>query len=200
MVDDSGIFKKTEKMSQDEIASKGESILEWKSFNISVIATLENKVENNEKWEYLRVGCFIDGEPEWGYITGMKKNGQEDTLKAFIGGTKDDPCVYIYNERTGLNRIDMIDGPADWTLSRDQVYLGDLAAYVSGEDTGILYAAGSYGPDPVAISNEGNILWHSDIGLEGETIQYMELTDNCIEVRYESGSMEHLEYNGKVMP
>lgn len=200
MVDESGTFMKAVKLSQDEIASKGESILEWKAFNVAVAASLEDKVENNEKWECLRVGCFIDGEPEWGYMTGMKKNGQEDTLKAFIGGTKDEPCVYIYNERTGLNRIGMINGSVDWTVTRDQVYLGDLAAYVSGDNTGILYAAGSYGPDPVAISNEGYILWRSDIGLEDETIQSIELADNWVEVRYESGSMEYVEYNGKVMP
>ena len=51
-------------MTREEIIGSGEIVLEWSEFNVSVLAARETTNENGVKWENLRVGCFIDGEPD----------------------------------------------------------------------------------------------------------------------------------------
>ena len=97
------------------------------------------------------------------YTEAVKQNGKHVTLKAFMGGTEDEPQVYVYDAEYGLTMLDLMDGVEVWTLTKNNCPLGDAAVCTIGENTGILYIAGTDGPDPVAISSEGNILWRSEI-------------------------------------
>lgn len=192
----------SKKMTREEIIGNGEIVLEWNEFNISVLAAYEVVTENEgeEPWETLRVGCFIDDEPEWGYIEQAQQSGQFRNLRAFIGGTEDEPQVYVYDAEYGLIMLDLIDGSEQWELSKDVCSLGDCAVVTSGANTGILYAAGSDGPDPVAISAEGNVLWRSEIDdpeIYGPT--EIILNPNDIEIHYECGKAVKLEYNGELI-
>ena len=153
------------KMNREEIIGSGEIVFEWTEFNVSVLAAYELVPDEGggAPWETLRVGCFIDDEPEWGYVEQAQQSGQFRNLRAFIGGTEDEPQVYVYDAQYGLIMLDLIDGSEQWVLSKDDCSLGDCAVFTTGANTGILYVTGSDGPDPVAISAEGNVLWRSVI-------------------------------------
>ena len=55
------------KMTREEIIGEGEVVLEWKDYNMSVIAAREYITEKRKEWEVLRVGCFINDQPVWGH-------------------------------------------------------------------------------------------------------------------------------------
>ena len=191
-------------MSRDEITGSGskdrEIVLDWQEFNVSVLAAYHVANENNENWEYIQIGCFIDEEPIWGYTEAVRQTGEQPNLKVFMGGTEDEPQVYVYDAEYGLTMLDLMDGVEVWTLTKYNCPLGDAAVCKVGENTGILYIAGSNGPDPVAISSEGNILWKSKIDdpdVKGP--KEIRLNPNDIEVSYESGKIVTLEYNGEVI-
>lgn len=187
-------------MSKEEIAGNGETVLQWQEFNVSVLAAYEVTEEDGSPWEYLRVGCFIDDEPIWGYTEAVKQEGQFRSLKAFMGGTEDEPQVYVYDAQYGLIMIDLMDGVETWTLRKNECSLGDAAICTIGENTGIMYIAGTDGPDPTAISSEGTVLWRADIDdpeVYGPT--EIRLNSNEIEVIYESGKKVTLEYNGDLI-
>jgi len=193
------------KMSREELLGDGEKVLEWEEFNISVLAARE--ITNDDKkapWETMRVGCYIDDgngpDPVWGYIESVQQTGQDTKLKAFMGGTEDDPYVFVYDAEYGLTMLDLMDGMEVWTLPNTVCPLGDAAVYAIGEETGILYVTGTEGPDPVAISAEGNVLWRSEIDdpeVYGPT--EIKLEQYQIEVFYKSGKTVYLEYSGQVI-
>ena len=187
-------------MTEDEITGNGETVLYWREFNVSVLAAFEEINEKDEIWEYLRIGCFIDEEPIWGYTEAVRKQEKDVHLKAFMGGTEDEPQVYVYDEEYGLSMLDLMDGTEVWTIQKGSCSFGDAAVYTVGANTGILYIAGSDGPDPIAISSEGNILWRSEIDdpeVYGPT--GIILHPNEIEVTYQSGKSVLLEYNGELI-
>ena len=189
-------------MTREEIIGSGEIILEWAEFNVSVLAAYEVTTGEDDRtpWETLRIGFFIDDEPEWGYIEQARQTGQSRNLRAFIGGTEDEPQIYVYDAEYGLVMLDLIDGSEQWELTREDCSLGDCSVVTSGAGTGILYVAGSDGPDPVAISAEGNVLWRSEIDdpeIYGPT--EIILNPGDIEILYECGKAVKLEYNGELI-
>lgn len=185
-------------MTRDEIIGGGDIVLDWHEFNVSVLAAYQVSVDNGENWEHLRVGCFIDDEPIWGYTESVKQAGENSSLKAFMGGTEDEPQVYVYDSQYGLMMLDLMDGTEVWNIPKTTCPLGDAAVYTVGPDTGILYITGTDGPDPVAISTEGNILWRSEIN-DPDVYGPMWITLNPedIEIIYESGYRVRLAYNGE---
>lgn len=187
-------------MTREQIIGNGKVVLDWKEFNVSVLAAYETVQENEKSWEYLRVGCFIDDEPAWGYTEGVEQTGQFSNLKAFMGGTDDEPQVYVYDAEYGLIMLDLMDGLEMWTLSKTACPLGDAAVCTVGENTGIMYIAGTDGPDPVAISSDGDVLWKSDID-DPEVYGPKEIVLNPhdISVSYESGKLVSLGYDGEVL-
>lgn len=189
-----------EEMTMEEIAAKGEIILDWNEFNVSVLASREQVTEDGATWEYVRVGCFINDMPNWGYTEAVKLNGKPVTLKAFMGGTEDEPAVYIYDEEYGLTMLDLMDGTELWTILKEDCSLGDAAVTAIGEENGTLYVAGTDGPHPVAVSSEGTILWRSDVD-DPEVYEPTKITLNTneIEVIYDSGKIVLLEYNGELI-
>ena len=187
-------------MTRDEIIGTGEVILDWKEFNVSVLAAYEKTTEKGNVWENVRVGCFIDDEPAWGYKESVRETGQISNLKVFMGGTEDEPQVFVYDAEYGLIMLDLMDGMEGWTLSKTSCPLGDAAVVTVSDTTGLMYIAGSDGPDPVAISTEGNVLWRAEIDdpeVYGPTSIVLKPDD--IEVYYASGKLVKLEYNGIVI-
>ena len=186
-------------MTRDEIIGEGEVVLDWQEFNVAVLAAKETRQEKKENWEYLRVGCFIDDEPVWGYTEAVRTNGEAIPLNAFMGGTEDEPQVFVYDAEYGLIMLDLMDGMELWTLQKDSCLLGDAAVHAVGVNTGILYVTGTDGPDPIAISSEGNVIWRSSIDdpeVYGPTEMILNPTN--IEIHYESGKQVLLEYDGHV--
>ncbi|MBR6442197.1 MAG: hypothetical protein IKS46_00805 [Clostridia bacterium] len=187
-------------MNREEIIGNGETVLDWKAFNVNVLAAYEVVPEKEENWETIRVGCFIDDEPVWGYTESVKQAGQFRSLKAFMGGTDDEPQVYVYDSQYGLVMLDLMDGLEMWTLTKDICPLGDAAVYAVNEDTGTMYIAGTDGPAPVAISSEGNVYWRAEISdpdVYGPT--EIKLNEKDISVVYDSGKTVKLDYDGELL-
>ena len=178
----------TRKMTMEELVGNGEVVLDWDDYNISVVAAHEFVTLKGIKTEVLRLGCFIDGEPLWGHEETLQTYNDQTLLKAFIGGTEDDPMVMLYDGGYGLTMLDLLSGSEKWTLNIGNCRLGDAAAVAVDDDSGMMYIAGSDGPDPVAITQEGRVLWQSSTG-DPEITEPFEITarSNCIEVKYRCG-------------
>ena len=190
-------------MTKEEILDGAETILEWKEFNVSVIATHIKPVAGNENMEELRVGCFIDDVAAWGYIEKVENKGTTDLLKAFIGGDIDEPQVMVYDAEYGLIMIDLLSGKEKWSLLKTICDLGDAGVMAIAED-GTMYITGTVGKTPVAISRDGRVLWVSeDPGTElGYPVEII-LNADDISVRYETEDNRHqildLEYTGEII-
>ena len=182
------------------IGKKGKVILEWNEFNVSVLAAYEKTKEDGAVWEYVRIGCFINNEPAWGYTEAVKLNDKPITLKAFMGGSDDEPAVYVYDEAYGLSMLDLIDGTEVWTIPRDECSFGNASATAAGQESGVLYIAGKDGPDPIAVDADGTILWRADID-DPEVFEPkgIVLNPDGIEVKYGSGKTVILDYDGTVV-
>ena len=189
-----------DEMTKEEIIGNGEIILDWNEFNVSVLAAYEKVSDGDATWEYVRVGCFINDIPNWGYTEAVKLNNKPITLKAFMGGTEDDPMVYVYDEAYGLTMLDLMDGTEVWTIMKDECSIGDASVITIDDESGILYVAGTDGPDPVAIDLDGRIMWRSEVG-DPEVFEPLEIILNPtdIKVNYGSGKIVMLEYNGELI-
>ena len=178
----------SKRMSMEEVVGNGKVVLEWKDFNMSVIAAHEYTTEKKKEWEILRIGCFIDGLPVWGHEEKCEAAGQYELLKAFIGGTEDDWQVMLFDGAYGLSMLDMLSGKELWTLSVLSCPMGNAAATAVDTD-GTIYIAGTDGPDPVAVSMEGYVLWKSDVDIPGIFAPYeINVESNAINVKYENGT------------
>ena len=193
-------LQNSDEMTKEEIIGNGETILDWNEFNVSVVAAYEEVSEGDTTWEYVRVGCFINDIPNWGYTEAVKLNNGPVTLKAFMGGTEDDPMVYVYDEAYGLTMLDLMDGTEVWTIMKDECSIGDASVITIDDESGILYVAGTDGPDPVAIDIDGRIMWRSEVG-DPEVFEPQEIILNPTDIKviYGSGKTVVLEYNGELI-
>ena len=194
----------TRKMTLDEVIGKGDIILDWKDFNISVVAAREFVKSNKTTTEVMRVGCFIDGEPLWGHEETIVTYSKTPMLKAFIGGTEDDPMVMVYDGGYGLTMHDLLSGAEKWTITAGNCNLGDAAAIAVGTN-GNMYIAGTDGPDPVAISQEGRVIWIADVD-DPDVFDPYEITvkPDKISVKYRSGlndgyMLVSFDYTGELL-
>ncbi len=192
-----------ESMTMEEILSSGDVILDWREYNIQVIAAHEEITDSADLAESIHVGCYVDGDAIWGYSTAVGSLGEGSLLKAFMGGTEMDPAVMVYNGARGLTRLDLLSGREQWTLSSGRCQLGD-AAVIAVADDGNMYIAGTDGPAPVAVSGDGKVLWKSQIKDKNVYEPYeIELTSDEILVKFESGMEDgymlvSLQYDGRV--
>ena len=137
--------------------------------------------------EYLHVTCEDEhGSTVWVYDTKTDDVTELTLTDAFIGGLAQDPLVLVYNAEEGLTALDFASGVARWTLKRDEQHLGASLSHCLGED-GVCYIGGYYGPDPVAISGSGKVLWQAQ--LEGNDVFWLyelELLDeNTLAAHYD---------------
>lgn len=187
-------------MTREEILSGAEEILNWKEFNVSVVASHQITRENKQIKEVLKVGSFIDDTPAWGYIETVDSDESSRKLKAFVGGNIDEPQVMVYDQEYGLIMIDLLSGKERWTLPVAVCALGDAAVVAVGED-GIMYIAGSEGPSPIAVSEDGRVLWQSVLKTPGKA-KSIRLNPDTIEYEYETESGTKtavLEYSGDII-
>jgi len=89
------------------------------------------------------------------------RQSQGFTTEVFIGGTPDDPRVMLYTSSQGLACCDLRTGDVEWRVARSKVDLGESISHAVASD-GTLYIGGGFGPDPVAISPAGKVLWRAD--------------------------------------
>ena len=177
----------TRKMTAEEVAGNGETVLEWNDYNMSVIAAHEWTEENGKRWEVLRVGCFINEKPIWGHEEKAEEFGQSDMLKVFIGGVEDDWQVLVYDGAYGLSLLDLLSGKERWCVRTTRCSLGNAAATAVDEE-GNIYIAGTDGPDPVAISPDGEILWEAEVNHPDIFDPYEITVENgMIQTKYRSG-------------
>ena len=87
--------------------------------------------------------------------------------------------------RFGLSSaVDFYDGEFIWQLSES---LGGSICHTVAED-GTIYIAGFEGPDPVAISVDGELLWRSFVDNDDIYWSYLlEITEDGILCSYDSG-------------
>jgi len=177
----------TKKMTMEELVGNGEIVLNWKEFNLTVVAAHETVRENRKNWEVLRVGGFLDGEPLWGHEEKLEIKNEANLLRAFIGGVADDWQVILFDGGYGLSMLDLLNGKEKWMVTIAKCPMGD--GTVSAVDAnGTVYIAGSEGPDPVAISMDGHVLWQSNVNNPGVYNPYeITVEGNNILVKYESG-------------
>ena len=177
----------TKKMTMDEVVGNGEVVLDWQDYNMSVVASHEWITEENKKWEVLRIGCFINDSPIWGHEERAEEFGQYDQLKAFVGGVQDDWQIMVYNGAYGLSLLDLLSGKERWCVTAGNCPMGNAGA-VAVDEEGTVYVAGTDGPDPVAISMEGRVLWRADVNNPEIYGPYEIVPEgNQIHVKYESG-------------
>ena len=180
----------TQLMTAEEVAGNGEIVLDWKDYNISVIAAHELEKQGKTTTEILRIGCWVDDEPLWGHIETLEVFSTPDMLKAFIGGSEDEPMVMLYDGGYGLTMLDLLSGFEEWTLDIRECSLGNAAA-VAVDSKGIIYAAGTDGPDPVAVSPDGRVIWKSDPEDPSVFGPYeITLANDAVMVKYASGQTD----------
>ena len=81
--------------------------------------------------------------------------------------------------------------PNMWTIMENVCSFGDAAIHTVDTESGDMFIAGTDGPDPVAISMDGQVLWKSEVN-NPEIYGPYEITPegNQILVKYESGMEE----------
>ena len=84
-------------------------------------------------------------------------------MEGFFAGTPARPLVMLYAYGDGLTAIDPASGAEVWRVGSEQVNLGGSITHAVGAD-GTIYVGGYYGPEPVAISSAGEVLWQASTG------------------------------------
>ena len=107
--------------------------------------------------------CDATGAMLWSFDTETRETTELTATDAFLGGTSEDPRVLVYNSREGLRSLDLRTGEEGWFLSTEAVHLGAGNSHAVDEE-GRIYIAGYYGPDPVCIDMNGNVIWKSSSG------------------------------------
>ena len=103
------------------------------------------------------------GEVVWSRETVVDAATELSGSTAFMAGVAQDPLVALYNVDEGLWALDGLTGEERWFLSTEDAGLGG-GICVAVDENGTMYIGGYDGPDPVAISMDGRVLWRSDCG------------------------------------
>ena len=150
--------------------------------------------------EYLLVvGLDGNGAELWRKQTMTPDVTEMTQTDALIGGTADAPSVLMYNDWLGLSALDPATGAIRWEVTKQDVFLGGSVSRVVGPD-GTLYIGGYYGPDPVAISADGRVLWQADCSAySAQWMTTMELLENGISCWYGSMKGDEGETTGTVV-
>ena len=190
-VENRGTAMEASIMTYDELmGTDADVILDSTYYGYRVIASREYMFgDGNKSSEVVRVGCFINGKmPVWGWKISTDFLTELNATDAFVGGSEEYAQVMIYNSTYGLMAVDYFDGTENWMLSAHEVSLGGSICHAVAPD-GIMYIAGYYGPDPVAITMDGQVLWMSDCGDSGVYWPYaIDIYDDSIVCHYDSGA------------
>lgn len=115
----------------------------------------------SDSGEVMELSCLdSSGSEVWKRVFQSPYATELNCTDAFVGGTAAEPMVLVHVSGVGLTALDPETGSDLWTLGDDVVSLGGSLSCAVGED-GTAYIGGYYGPDPVAISVDGKLLWQS---------------------------------------
>ena len=193
--------------SYEELASFGRNILDAERGGYRVIAQ-----SYYGDIEVIRLSCF-DHEMNalWSYTTTAEDPMQLSQVEAFVGGTEEKPLVLVYNASYSggkkqetpwgdelmqlpravpdtLTALDLATGEVVWSLSREETGLDSGLVYAVADD-GMMYLGGYFGPDPICISPEGEVLMKCEAGQDDVFWLYeIEVCSGGILAKYESGS------------
>ena len=115
----------------------------------------------SDSGEVMELSCLdSSGSEAWKRVFQSPYQTELNCTDAFVAGTAEAPMVLVHVSGVGLTALDLFTGQEKWTLGDDVVNLGGSLSCAVGED-GTMYIGGYYGPDPVAISADGELLWQS---------------------------------------
>ena len=128
-----------------------------------------------------RVACFdSQGQMLWQRVLSGTAT-ELDVTDAFLGGTAAQPLAMLY-ENYCLHALELSTGEELWTLNED---LGASITAAVAED-GTMYIGGYYGPDPVAISANGEVIWRSSSGFDACWLYKLDITGEGLLATYDS--------------
>ena len=104
-----------------------------------------------------------DGNTIWQTSLYQPNATELDSTCAFVNNKGGDALVMLYNASEGLSAANALTGEILWTVNAETVDLGASICYAV-DGYGTMYIGGYYGPDPVAISREGEVLWQASSG------------------------------------
>ena len=114
--------------------------------------------------EYYNIGAYNEnGSIIWSYDAMCSYTTELQLVDAFIAGTEEKPLVMAYSAEYGLTALDFFTGEPVWTITDEEFSLGGGICYCVDE-YGMIYIGGYYGPDPAAITPDGEVLWASNLG------------------------------------
>ena len=115
----------------------------------------------SDSGEVMELSCLdSSGSEAWKCVFQSPYQTELNCTDAFVAGTAEAPMVLVHVSGVGLTALDLFTGQEKWTLGEDVVSLGGSLSCAVVED-GTAYIGGYYGPDPVAISVDGKLLWQS---------------------------------------
>lgn len=191
------IKKQKVEMASDEIVGDGEIILDWSKFNVSLIGVLDSYSEDGTEGKQLRIECYINGVPNWGFTESAACDKDDLMFHAFMGGKEEEPNLFIYNIQDGLTAIDLIDGMKIWNIPGGRYPMGNAAVHISDPESGFVYICGTDSSAVISIDTNGAVLWCTELNIsEDTTISELVLQDNGIEIRLENETVITLDYNG----
>jgi hypothetical protein len=122
-----------------------------------------NYVFDSEGEMYILSAYDDNGATVWTKKVTCSYTTELQLVDAFIGGTEEKPLVITFSAETGLTALDFYTGEPVWTVTDDELSLGGSICYYVDE-YGMIYIGGYYGPDPAAITPDGEVLWASNLG------------------------------------
>lgn len=187
--------------SGDQRTDRGQMICE-QTIDGYTVRAYQEYASNGED---LYVECMdAQGVQIWEHAISVPFSTELQSADAFIGGTAAQPLVMVFNVDEGLYALDFYTGQLQWLLSKDTVNFGGGISHAVSSD-GTAYVGGYYGPDPVAIDVNGNVLWEAkpdhdaywmyeiDVTAEGVVATY-----DCIDEHEAAGQITY-GFDGTVL-
>ena len=182
----------SELLSYEEVAGDGNTILlDCSIADRRIVASRSFEADG----EILRVGCYeYETDPVWGYCTSVNYVTELTATEAFLGGTAQNPAVMIQNTDQGLYKVNIWTGEVEWIIPAKELQMSGCISYVVDDSTGMIYMCGYYGPDPVAISPDGDIRWRADADNDDIYWPYHLSLENGVVVTRYGGYCEYGEF------
>lgn len=120
------------------------------------------KYESDDNGETYALEAFNEnGHTVWAYDVTCGYCTELKLVEIFLGGTQENPMIMAYSASRGLSALNFYTGEYIWNIPITTLDLGGSISYAVDSE-GNMYIGGAYGPDPVAISADGEILWQTD--------------------------------------
>ncbi len=173
------------------ISAGGSRVVDWLRGTLRVVVWRD---EDPESGTEALIACALrsgSSVPLWSRLLTLPDSGELPGLTGFMGGTAQEPRLLLYNCDLGLTMLNPENGQELWTLSAEQGRLGAGNAFAVAPD-GTMYITGYYGPDPVAVSPDGAVLWRAHPGDSRLSWPYeLSLSGSTLLVKYSSPDAEH---------